>query len=90
MVDYHSEYKFYPVDSEGLIIKRATAPKMGTQITIRTQIAVAVEDRCRFFIVNREIIDRMIQDKIKMILKIPNRNEIVKFSIVLSILFDET
>ena len=65
------------------MIKRAIAPKIGMQITIRTQMAFAVEDIFLFFILNREINDNTIQDISRRILKIWNRNERAKFSIFL-------
>jgi hypothetical protein len=66
------------------MIKRATAPKIGMQITIRTHIAFAVEGKFIFFILNREIIDKTIQDKSRSILNIENRKEIPKLFIIFS------
>lgn len=74
-------YCFYSLDSEGLTIKRAMAPKIGTQITISTQMAFVVEDKVLFFILNREITDKTIQETSRTILIICKTTEIPKFCI---------
>jgi len=66
------------------MIKRAIAPKIGTQITISAQMAFAVEDIFLFFILNREINDNTIQDTSRSILTNCKSNEIPKFSIIFS------
>jgi hypothetical protein len=72
----------YSVASEGLTIKSAIAPKIGTQITIITQIAFVVEDKVLSFSLNREIIDKTIQNTSRTILKICKTTEIAKFCII--------
>jgi len=61
------------------MIKKAIAPKIGTPMTIRAQIALGVEDKFLFFILTREIIDRTGQDKSSSILTICKRIAVENF-----------
>jgi len=64
------------------MIKKAIAPKIGTPMTIRDQIAFGVEDKFLFFILTRENTDKTGQDTSSRILTICSKTiGIVKFSI---------
>jgi uncharacterized protein (DUF427 family) len=80
-------YCSYSVESEGLTIKRARAPKIGTQITISTQIAFEVEDKVIFFILIREINDKTIQETSRRILTICKMTGLAKFWIIIILSF---